>query len=291
MRHSSQIILLLILGFCPLQASAQILDSVRGVAMGAVRGDPVGSSAVIYNPAGMSRAYSYSAELQYFRGGPNAVNGAGFTIVDSRTQPNFAVGLAYAYQFSDSSTDVRSKGHDGRIAFAHPVIPGKLSIGVSGHYVTIERETDTPGEVGPLEGFTADVGALLVASPSVQIGLVGHNLIEFDDPAFPRQFGGGLAYTGSPLVLTGDLLMDLQTHPDGARAIASTGGELLIGDSFPIRAGYTYDGAQETSFASGGIGVMTSGQGANAGQIIISYRQSLDTPEVFRMGASLVFFL
>ena len=55
-------------------AAAQLLDDPRAMGMGgAVRGDPVGVSALLYNPAGMARAGVYQANVAYVRGGASEV--------------------------------------------------------------------------------------------------------------------------------------------------------------------------------------------------------------------------
>ena len=176
-------------------AHAQIADSPRAMSMSAVRGDPVASSAVIQNPAGMSRAYMYAAEIQYFRAGPDDLNAMGLSVVDSKTQPQLAVGLNYSYQFADSDAPLAQDGHDVRLAFAHPMVAEKFHLGVAMRYLAIDRAGE--GVVTQdLEGFTLDVGFLASLAPTLHLGLVGQSLIEMEDESVPRRAGGGLAYTG-----------------------------------------------------------------------------------------------
>ena len=268
---------------------AQIADSPRAMAMSGVRGDPVASSAIIQNPAGMSRAYMYAAEIQYFRAGPNDLNAMGLSVVDSKTQPQLAVGLNYAYQFADSDAPLAQDGHDVRLAFAHPMVAEKCHLGVAMRYLAIDR-----GGVGvetkDLEGFTLDVGFLASLAPSLHLGLVGQSLIEMEDDAVPRRAGGGLAYTGKPLVVDVDVLADFDTHPDGVKPVVAAGIELLLAESVPIRAGYEFDGALETSWVSGGLGFVM-GSGANGGQLSLAYRQNLEDSKAHAFGVSLTMFL
>ncbi len=287
--------------------------------MGAVRGDPVGSSAVIYNPAGLSRALFYSAEAQYFRAQPDKVNLAGVTIVDSRTQPQLAVGIAYGYQFTDKTADIQHNGQDVKLAMAHAVVPERFHIGFGFRYIAVNRTygdeetvdadamamTDMATEIRPeleaLEGFTVDAGLLFSASRSVHIGLVGHNLIDVDDDQLPVQAGGGLAYTGSPVVLAVDGLADFSRHPDGPKPIISTGMEVLIGQLVPFRLGYTFDGVgtcdessnecQANHWASGGIGFMSAPRGGRSNQLTVSYKQNISEPTEINIGLGLIFFL
>ena len=123
----SLLFFLLLCGTC----KAQYIDSPRGMGMSAVRADPVGSSAIIYNPAGMSRSYLYAAEMVYVRAAPGDVNVTGLNVVDSKTQPQLAVGLSYGFHFTDKKATLQQNGHDGRLGFAHAAIPERLHLGLS----------------------------------------------------------------------------------------------------------------------------------------------------------------
>jgi hypothetical protein len=270
-------------------AQAQIVDSPRGLAMSGVRADPVGSSAIMYNPAGLSRSYMYAVEAQYFRGGPGNRNGLGVNIVDSKAQPLLPVGLSYGFQFTDGEPEVSEKGHDVRLAFAHPAIPDRFNVGVSLRYLAIER--DKTGEEYPdLQGFTLNIGALISLSSLAHIGLVGENLIEIDNPDLPRRAGAAIAYTGGPLVFDLDVLMDFDSHKDGAKAVIATGLELLLSGAVPLRAGYIKDLARDTAWLSGGLGFMT-GQDTTGGQLSLTYRHNLEETDVFNFGVAISLFL
>ena len=268
---------------------AQLADSPRGMAMSGVRGDPVGSSAIIYNPAGMSRAYQYAAEAFYVRAAPGDANAVGLNVVDSKTQPQLAVGLSYGFQFTDEGADVSQTGHDARLAFAHPAIVKKLNLGVSLRYLQIEREASGV-ETTNLEGFTIDAGLLLSASNNFHIGLVGHNLVDLNDPAVPRRAGGGVAYVGEGISLDFDVLVDWQSHEDGAKPVFAVGLEAFLSGSVPLRAGYTHDMALETQWVSGGLGFMT-GRNNKGGQLSISYRHNIVESAQYGFGLGLTIFL
>ncbi len=273
----------------PCVAWSQIADSPRAMGMSGVRGDPVGSSAVIHNPAGMSRAYVYAAEVQYFRAGKGDLNALGLNVVDSQTRPELAVGVNYAYQFADSDAELAQDGHDLRLAMAHSLVPDKFHLGLSMRYLAIKR-SGAGQQVDNLEGFTLDAGLLISLAPTVHFGLVGSSLVPMDDQTVPRRAGGGLSYTGSPLVVDVDVLVDFETHQDGPKVVVASGIELLLGESVPLRAGYEYDGALETSWVSGGIGFMT-GQGANGGQISVAYRHNLEEAKEIGVGVAITLFL
>ncbi len=275
--------------------AAQLLDDPRAVAMGGVRGDPVANSAVIHNPAGLSRAYLYFAEAVYLRDGAGK-NVAGVNIVDSKTQQKLAVGVAYGYQFTDSDADVIVDGHDVRLSMSHP-FSDRVHVGVGLHYVHLDRsvpveEGEAPVEIDDLKGFTIDAGLLVDVGQGLTIGLVGENLIDLDDPALPRRAGGGLAFAADAISLDVDVLADFDRGADDATTVLVEGGaELLLADVVPLRVGYTWDGALEQSWLAGGIGFLTRGEGTKGGQISISYRHNLDAEGEYVLAGGLTMFL
>lgn len=275
---------------------AQVLDNPRAVAMGGVRGDPVANHAVIHNPAGLSRAYLYFAEAFYLRdsAGHNVV---GANIVDSKTQRQLAVGVAYGYQFTDGEADIITDGHDVRLSMSHP-FTDRVHIGVGLHYLHLDRSVPTEEgeepafEVEDLKGFTLDAGLLIDVGEGLTLGLVGENLIDLEDPALPRRVGGGAAFTADRFSLDVDVLADFDSDPQGDTAVLFEGGlELLVADAVPLRAGYTWNGALEQSWIGGGIGFLTKGEGTKGGQISISYRHNLDVEGQYLLAGGLTLFL
>lgn len=281
-------LLLLLVPLWPLSAVAQVPPlSVRSLGMaGAVRGDPVGNSAVVGNPAGMSRSYLYSAEASYVRAAPG-YNAAGLNVVDSKTQPAMAVGLAYAYQFTDGDQPI-DDGHDARLAFAHAFVQQVFSVGVGLHYVHIDREGAEGNE--KVRTFTLDAGLLFSPVPAFHIGVVGHNLIETDNPRLPRQVGGGLAYTGELLTLDADVVADFD-RGDGTAVVAATGLEMVLGDVVPFRAGFEFDGATEQKWVAGGIGFLDTRTRKEGNQLNIAFRQNIDNSDEWVFSGGILLFL
>lgn len=268
-------------------AAAQLLDSPRAMGMGgATRGDPVGASAVVTNPAGMSRGMAYAVEGQVFRNAQSQSTVTGVNVVDSKTQPTLAVGAAYGYVFSDGSADVKYKGHDARLAFASAIIPNQLHVGVGGHYMTIERD---PGE--KLEGFTIDLGMLYQVSGNLNIGLVGQNLIEIDDPLIRRRLGGGVAVVASVLTIDGDLMYDMGKKGEDPKPDFSIGAEALLGKAIPLRVGYERLGRSQLQYISGGIGYTSTSGGARGNQLNMGYRANSEDPSDFTISAAITMFL
>ena len=270
-------------------ASAQLVNSPRGQAMAGVRGDPVASSALFYNPAGMSRSYLYSTEFGYFRAGPSDVNAVSVSVVDSKTQPQLATGLSYGFHFSDDGADIDESGHDVRLGFAHPAIQDRFNLGVTLRYLALERTVDKNTESFP-EGFTMDFGALISASSEFHIGLTAHNIIDLDNPNVRRRAGGGIAYTGASITLDVDGLVDFSSDLESPQPVIAAGLEFLAAGSVPIRAGFTHDGAVDQNWVSGGLGFMT-GENVNGGQFSVTFRQNIDDTEQFDVGIGLTLFI
>jgi hypothetical protein len=268
-------------------AAAQLVDSPRAMGMGgAVRGDPVANSALVYNPAGMARAIVYSAQGQFFRSGAGELNAAGVSVVDSKTQPRLAMGAAYGYVFSDAGAPVETKGHDVRLGFASPLDPqNSLSMGLTLHYIHLDRT-----ELDDFKRLTADVGLLWSPSGMLHLGLVGHNLIKTDNPELPRQAGAGIGITSGLIALDLDVLADFDTAED-TKAVVHGGLELLLAEIIPLRMGFIYDKARDRTLATGGLGLLGGGADAAGFQINLAYQQDVSNSDDFVMSAGATFFL
>ncbi len=288
-RHGSNLpklaVLLLLLPLLPATATAD--ESPRGLGMGtAVRGDPVGNSAVVYNPSGMARGSVYGAQVQYFRGSPGDLNQVGANIVDSKTQPAVAVGFAYNYNFTDSEAETEITGHDARLAFAHAAVPNRFHLGLGLHYLNLDAGGDNK-----IDGFTVDGGLLFSVSTAFHIGVVGENLIDLDEAGYPRRAGGGLAYTGPRITADVDVLYDFDTHADGSKPVFAAGGELFLAEAVPIRFGYRNDRAAETQHVSAGLGFVNGKANGAGSQLHFGYRQNLEDSDDFLFGIGITMFL
>ena len=282
-------------------AMAQIVDSPRAMGMGgAVAGDPMVNSALVYNPAGMARAMVYSAQGQFFRSAPAGLNSVGANVVDSKSQPRLAMGVAYGYVFSDSDAPVTVNGHDVRLGVASPMnARGNLTVGLTLHYLHLDRETNT--EATPPSGLasrplvedfkrlTADVGLLWSLNETVHVGLVGYNLIETGNPELPRQAGGGLGFTVGQASVDLDLLGDFDSA-EKTEMVVRGGMELLLADILPLRGGFILDKAHDRTIATGGVGFMGGVPGSSY-QINLAYQQDLDDKDAFEISAGMSFFL
>ena len=266
-------------------AAAQLLDDTRAQGMGgAVRGDPVGASALLYNPAGMARAQLYQASVGYYRGAATEQNALGAAVVDSKTQPNFAMGVAYAYHFTDGEAPQAIDGHDARLGFATPIMPQKLFLGATMRYAHINR-----ANAPDFEAFTLDAGLLFSPTQTIHIGATAQNLVPTDDVAAPRRVGGGIGITAGIMALDVDVVADLDTA-DEAKAVVNAGLELLLGELLPLRGGYVYNAATERNEVAFGLGFVDN-RPSGGMQVNLSSRLDVDDPSIYVLSVGVSAFL
>lgn len=268
-------------------ASAQTVLSPRALGMGnAVRADPHSNSALILNPAGMSRDYVYSAQIGYNRSNAGDTNVAQLNVVDSRTQPSLAMGVAYGYQFADKSAEVNDGGHDVRVGFS-TAPSDRISLGVGLHYISQNRKDP----IEDFSGFTLDAGLLMQLTDRINIGLVGHNIAPTDDPAFPTEVGGGIAITDRRFTISVDTVVNVTPEDDESpKPRIMAGLEFLLQDTVPLRLGYERDEVQSADYLTGGLGFIMSDR-SGGGQFNVGYRQNLSQGDDFQLVAGLSIFL
>ena len=80
-------------------------------------------------------------------------------------------------------------------------------------------------------------------------------------------FGGGVSYAADSFGVSADMFYNAQS--DKPKYLA--GLAYLLGINYPIRAGVSYDDADEAVFVSGGIGYQTQGLSAD-----LAYRHLVD---------------
>ena len=254
-------------GLCTPRSNTTVSMSVGG----AQRATSRSNSALIVNPAGMSRDQIYSAEAYYFRANPSA-NTVGVNIVDSRTRAQkdgLAMGLGYYHTFIEGETSE----YEALLGFALPL---RLANSVSANLgLTTRYRAD---EVLKKDGFNLDGGLLFTFPYGVCAGVVGERLLE-DEGAIRRLgIGGGL--------MSERLVIDLDYVQGEDQSTRWQGGlELLLGDSIILRGGYSDEDAQQDSrILSMGIGFLSVG-GAS-GQLAFAYQREIDR-EIDQFGLSL----
>lgn len=250
------------------------LWGTRSMGMGGtLRAVPIGESALFLNPAGMSltQAYVVGALYQYrFSDSGHQVTAA---VVDSATK-RIAAGLYYSYgNFSPSRTlynlpnkttfDLAEtiQSHEAGLALSYPLMD-VLHLGVTTKYVNVdvEQPEKTPDSLhdGGASTVTLDVGLVLRVLSVISIGAAFVNAIPVDHETFPKQLGMGAAYAmGSRLLVEFDAVLDFD-RGDGVKASYHGGAELFLGERFAVRGGAMHDTWREATYATGGLGLVTS---------------------------------
>ncbi len=240
---------------------------------GGLRASSQSLSALFTNPANLATVPIYhlggivdiwpQADRQTYGGG----------IVDALTSRwGLAMGFGGAYTRIDTrdyggGKDLSPEGYglsdtDLRLGMAFP-FSEKFRIGVTGHYLTLSQ--NGPGALRPspasgglvdadiLVDVTVSAGMTIQPHENFAVAIVGENLTNPGNGFMPLLVGGGLAYMSREFALEVDMVADMTTYVD--TTFEFTGGvELLLGDHYPIRASYAWDGGPQTSAIAGGIG-------------------------------------
>lgn len=237
------------------------ITSARGYGMGgAYRALGLGTEAVVGNPAAMALWKMYRMELHgsWDTSGKDAFGGV--SLMDAKTS-DLAAGLDY-HILSLRSGEGRTTGHFSTLAFALPITPG-IFIGTSVHYLKLTGPRQT-------NSSTVDGGLLLRLSDGLTLGFSAHNLIDTHNVELTRYYSLHTGYLAGLFTVGADVRADFESR-DKTVLTYSGGFEYILGQVFPVRMGYTYDGFQKASQLGFGLGFMTE----TGGGIDIGYRHDL----------------
>ncbi len=245
-------------------ASADPFDPFLGVAVdpvslglgGAVTALGVGHAALEGNPAAMAQIRQYALQAGYTNHGDPTQHGLHVSAVDSLINPNFAMGIGYAYRalrrdFADGTTTGGGHRVRGGLALAERWPTFQLLVGVAGNWHA--------EEIGPVDWslFNLDIGILTMVGEFVKLGFTAANLIDHTDEGQPRELTGGAALTFERVQLGYDARTDLDTHPEGSKVSHSVGVQIVPIALLPIRLGYRRDGLNDTNAITGGFSLIT----------------------------------
>ena len=231
---------------------------------GAVRALSNSTEALFSNPANMStsRVYHLSALAQIW---PEAGrNSYGIAAVDSvGSSARLGGGLGATYNTQDTN-GINRNWIDIRGAASYP-FSDQLFLGVGVHYMRLKQNGDGPlgtsfassGLSGEyiVTGFTFDAAATFKVADSLALSIVGVNLNHPDNTFQPTSVGGGIGFGKELFSLEADLVADFDTW-DSTKVRAMGGGEYLLADHFPLRAGYRYDDGAKSHSLSAGFGYL-----------------------------------
>jgi hypothetical protein len=238
-------------------------DTAVSSSVGALFGNPANMAASrIYHVGAFASIWPEAARQSY-----------GAAAVDSSTSStSLTAGLAGAWTQQDTD-GLKRRGTDFRLGVAFPFSP-KLRLGAVVKYLSF-----TQGGKGPLgtssvsaglEGepivrdFGIDLGLVLQPSRAFSIGLLGSNLNNPGHSFLPMRAGVGIGGGSDEFTLEGDVFADFTTF-EKTRLTAMGGGELLIADKFPLRAGYRYEQGFKSHWLSAGAGYVENSIGLEVG--------------------------
>lgn len=248
---------------------------------GALRALGNGTSSIFLNPSAMveTRLYHIEALAQWAPEAGRQVYGG--VVVDSVTGP-LAGAISLVGGFVDMGSGGLQRSYlDARVALAYP-LSDRLFVGLGGRYAKITQDGtlgqggfgDSPFSGGLLEDpknpdegrsafvdtFTFDAAITVKATDSIYIAAVGQNLTFPDNGLLPTTVGGGVGIGTRDFSIEVDGLADLHSYTDATARIMA-GGEYLVADHVPLRAGYRFDqgaGQHALSFGAGYIGTQFS---------------------------------
>jgi hypothetical protein len=225
--------------------------SARGYGMGgAWRALGVGAEAGNGNPAALGAIRAYRIEMTgaWDWTGKDAFGMV--AVADSVTSP-LAAGVSYQLVTLGKGPE-RATAHVNTVAMALPLADSFL-LGVSTRYLLLRGARQA-------NAVTGDAGLLFRPSQAFALGVSAHNLIGTGNSELTRYYSAHAAVFAGILNLAADVRADFETE-DSATFTYNGGLELVLGQSFPVRAGYTWDGFTRSSQLGVGLGLMTQGGG------------------------------
>ena len=237
---------------------------------GATRALSTSTEALFDNPANMSvsRVYHLSALAQIWpESGRQSYGAAAVDSVGSSSRLGGGVGATYNTQDTDG---INRRWTDIRFAMSYP-FSDKFYMGVAGRYLMLSQNGEGPLGVSlPSNGLsgekivrsiTFDAGATFRPTDGLSLSIVGANLNNPGNGFQPMSLAGGIGFGKDLFSLEADLAADFTTW-DRTTTRAMAGGEVLLGDHFPLRAGYRYDDGAKSHSVSGGLGYIDTTFGA-----------------------------
>lgn len=252
-------------------------ETPRSVAMGgALRALSNSVEALYLNPANMAtmRVYHLAGAAQIWPQARRQTYG-GAAVDSVVNRQHIAGGVAANWTRQDA--DALDRGAvDFRFGLALP-LSDQFFVGGAARYLTLTQDGyDRAAGLRPsvasgglpdeniVADITFDAGLTLKLTPEFAMSVVGQNLTDTGHGFLPLLLGGGLGYGSEDFSLEVDAAGDFTTFDEG-KLRAMVGGELLVADVFPVRAGYQYDEAFGTHAVSGGVGYTSSEFSIDAG--------------------------
>ncbi len=253
-------------GDAPVPAGIPDLVGARGLSIGAYRGLAAGNDGIFSNAASLAAQRRYSVETQWLldrAGGDTALQALGASVVDSQSG-SVAAGFAYTHVLSGPWL-----GNLFHLPIAFP-LSNSLFAGVTAKYQSLDGPASNA-----MRAINVDASAFWKASSLVGLGVSGYNLLDSGHKQIePRGVGAGLSVGDDRRYhLAADWRGDFQRQGK-LTSLYALGGEVLVSDLVPLRAGFLKDETRNASFWSAGLGVVTAGGFA----VDLGYRQRIEDP-------------
>jgi len=256
--------------------------SVRALALGdSVYALGLGTAGLYFNPACMSQINQYSVDAGYGYQSPSKIHNLHVSMVDSQTNPEFAMGAAYSLSKSRRTLNGNDEGltmHDVRAALSTSVgTEGfQFGFGATFRYLKISGDrltspyylvtNDESKKAGPKSMATFDVGILMTIKDSFFIGASGQNLVTWSRHFAPRLLGVGIGFVYELLDIGAGVEVDFDTR-GSIQASPSFGIEYVAGGVVALRAGFNWDRVAEPRQyrVSAGLGYISQYVGVDVG--------------------------
>ncbi len=280
-------------------------ETPKSAGAGAMHALGAGSTAIYLNPAnlGLTRSYHISALGQFMPEAKRQLYGA--SLVDSTRR--ISGGVSFIGGFTDPDGFNR-KTLDARVALAFAV-SRSFHLGLGGRYVSVDQDglgpldpgpgnlsrasgglTDDSGRQRMLSTATVDAGLTFRPIDELAIAAFGQNLTFLGNGLLPTLVGGGIGYGNSDFSVEVDGVADLHSYGKPSPRVMA-GGEYLLLNHVPIRAGYRWDmlngsGEKMSHAVSAGLGYVETRFGIEA-----SLRRTVSGPAATMVFVGVAYYL
>ena len=254
------------------RADSRVLGDLFGpreIAVGeSMRADARGHLATTLNPAGLSLSKQLVFHGSYGFRGEDSASAVAVSACDSTVPfPGCFYYNYFAAEPAVAGANMSRRLHQFGVTMSR-AITQRLLIGVNSKYFDYNSNLD--GEEDS-SGFAVDAGLILRATEGANLAFVGYNLVAKDSAQYPRALAAGASVRpfGS-LSLSFDALWEVGGDDEmksGGRY--GGGGEFFLSSDsqsgFPIRGGVVYDDALDATYATGGLGFVSTRLGIDIG--------------------------
>ena len=232
-----------------------------------MRADARGSLATTLNPAGLSLNRELVFEGSFGYRPEDGASIVSASACDSTTP--IAACTYYRYFTAEpdiDGTEFSRRSHEFGTVLSRPLSQNVI-VGIAGRYFDYNTELAAEEDSS---GFTFDVGAVLRATNTINLAIVGYNLVGEDSSQYPMGVGGGIMARPFPQFTLGfDAAWNLDAD-DKSSGRYGGGAEYLFRTSdmqkaFPLRAGGVYDTSLDSGFVTAGVGFMSTKLGVDIG--------------------------